>query len=358
MGIIAGLLGLPDGDRKFGQTVGQRVVFEAAQEYVRAIEEEAAQFRSFFVQERTSEFKRRYKLPGGGFLQERSQQTEAAAVKPYGEWDVAFPLWDRGSQLAWTDIEFAYMTPNSLDNYLETIRVQYMNTLRRDILSAMFDSTARTFLDKQHGSLSIQPLANGDSVVYPPVLGSSAEATESHYIETNYATASMSDTNNPYKTAREELEEHFGMPTGFGNIVALINNAELPKSQALTDWFDVEDMGVRYGNDSDLALLGPMSPGRRVGRVSGVWASVYPWIPATYMVFVDADQPKPLIERVDPADTGITPGLDLVSESDRYPMQMSHYRARYGFGAGNRLNGVVLELNTGGSYTVPAAYDL
>ena len=357
MGIIAGLLDIND-DVAFGNRVGQRVVFDAMSEVVRAIENEATQFRDFFVQETTGEHTRRYKLPGGGYLQERSEQTDTAAVKPYGEWDVAFPLHDRGAQIAMTDVDFAYLTPRMLDAYLETVRTQYFNTLRRDIFGALMDNVARTIVDKRVGSITVQPLANGDSVTYPPVVGSGDAATDNHYIETNYAPGSISDTNNPFATIRTELGEHFGSKYGESDIVTLINSDALAKAELLTSWYDTPDSGVRYGNDVSLALSGPNSPGTRVGRANGVWVSVYDWIPATYMLAIDTAQPKPLIMRVDPEYTGLSSGLQLVSEEDKYPFKQYHYRARYGLGVGNRLNGVVLELGTGGTYTVPTAYDI
>jgi hypothetical protein len=45
-----------------------------------------------------------------------------------------------------------------------------------------------------------------------------------------------------------------------------------------------------------------------------------------------------------------------VAEDEEYPLKSSHYRHRFGFGAGNRLSAVVMELANGGSYTIPTAY--
>jgi hypothetical protein len=60
--------------------------------------------------------------------------------------------------------------------------------------------------------------------------------------------------------------------------------------------------------------------------------------------------------RVDPASTGLGQGLQLVAESDTHPFSASHYSHRFGLGAGNRLNGVVMELGTGGTYSIPSGY--
>jgi hypothetical protein len=66
--------------------------------------------------------------------------------------------------------------------------------------------------------------------------------------------------------------------------------------------------------------------------------------------------PGPMKKRLDPAEQGFAEGLELVSKDSRFPFDQSHYRNRYGMGVGNRLNGVVMELGTGGTYTIPTAY--
>jgi hypothetical protein len=66
--------------------------------------------------------------------------------------------------------------------------------------------------------------------------------------------------------------------------------------------------------------------------------------------------PAPLLERIDPPDTRLSPGLQLVAKEADHPFTSSYYSSRFGYGVGNRLNGVVLELGTGGTYTIPASY--
>ena len=97
-------------------------------------------------------------------------------------------------------------------------------------------------------------------------------------------------------------------------------------------------------------------PGRVVGRTNGVWVVEWRWIPANYMVAIDLDQPAPLKMRVDLAATGLPRGLNMVAQNDKYPLMGAEFRDRFGIGAGNRLNGVVMELGTGGTYTIPTAY--
>ncbi len=194
-------------------------------------------------------------------------------------------------------------------------------------------------------------------MVYPPVLGVQAEATENHLLESGYAASAISDTNNPYVTIRDELEEHFGAPTAGSDIVVFINNAQRAKTEALTNFSEVEDRFVRLGTQTDQTNGSlPNVPGRILGRCDGVWVVEWRWIPSGWAVGIHLDSPKPLTIRVDPADTGLGSGLQLVAKEADFPFMTSHWRDRFGVGVGNRLNAVVMEFGTGGTYTAPSGY--
>ena len=107
---IYGLLGRSATDDTIINTIGQRLVFEASQTYVQSIEADLARALSVFVEGDTQDYKERYKLPGGGRMQARNQQSSGGAVRQYGEWDVAYPLKDFDDQIAVDDVEMAYMT--------------------------------------------------------------------------------------------------------------------------------------------------------------------------------------------------------------------------------------------------------
>lgn len=355
---IGGLLGVTDTERAFINTVGQRLVYDAAQEYIRAHNADVDAFMRIFVERTTEEHTVRYKLPGSGRLQRRGGQAQSAAVKPHGGWDVSFPLEDFGAQLAYDSVQAAYMTIAQLQNHVDTIRVQDLNTARFEMMRALFNNSARTFEDEhlQTPTLNLQPLANGDSVLYPPLIGAENAATSDHYLVSGYTASSISDNNNPYYTIRDKLEKHFGKPTGFGRVTVWINSAEVPKTEGLTDFDPVNDRFVQPGADTDTVIGLPSGMGRVIGRVSGVFVVEYDWIPSGYMLAVDLDMPAPLVKRVDPADTGLPRGLTLVGESDEHPFDRAHWRNRYGVAVGNRLNGVVMQFKASGTYDTPSAY--
>ena len=354
---IFGHLNISDSDRVFNATAGQSAIFEAATNYVNQINQDLSAAMAIFVERSTSDYKLRYKLPGGGRLQRRGSDGRYGAVKATGQWDVAFPLEDLGAQIAGNDVDMAYMTVAELERHINTVVTQNVNTVRYEVLKALFNNVQRTFVDPLWGSLSIEPLANGDAVVYPPVLGSETEATDDHYRESGYTVANISDTNNPFATIRDELEEHFGNPTGGSNIVTFIGSDSRAKSEGLTDFVEVSDRFVRMGDDTNQAINLPANlPGTVLGRCSGVWVVEWRWMPATYMLGIHLDAPAPLVRRIDPADTGLGDGLQLVAQDEQFPFNSSIWRHRFGLGAGNRLNGVVFEVAAGGTYSIPSGY--
>ena len=361
---IFGHLNLNDNERVYQATTGQALIFEAAQAYIDRVNADIMQAMSVFVSGTTENHKERFKLPGGGTLQRRDDSGRYGAVKATGSWDVAYPLEDFGAMLAGTDVAMAYMTVAELGNHVSTIVQQNVNTVRFELLKALFNNAQDTFVDPLWGSLSIEPLANGDSVVYPPVLGSTTEATESHYLGSAYAAASISDTNDPYITIADELEEHFGSPTGGSDIAVFINNGQRAKTLDLAAFTPVTDMAITPGNDTATVNSVPPkimanSGWRVLGRhdEAGVWVVEWRHIPATWMLGVHLGAPAPLKMRVDPANTGLGQGLTLTSTDEKYPFMESIWRNRFGFGVGNRLNGAVIDLsNTDSDYDIPAAY--
>jgi hypothetical protein len=145
-------------------------------------------------------------------------------------------------------------------------------------------------------------------------------------------------------------------------MAVFINPAEGPETRALKDFVPVGQRGIQYGQDADLAGAIPpelLRIGRVIGKMeeSGLWVAEWRYVPANYLVGVHLDAPRPLVRRIDPADTGLGDGLQLLPGKDmEAPFEMSYWRHRFGLGCGNRLNGVVLECGTGGSYSIPSGF--
>lgn len=361
MATIFGALGLADTDHVFEEKVGQRLIYETAQQYLDRLNMVFSDALGFFVERTVEEFKFRYKLPGGGFMQRHNFETQSRphAVKAVGQWDVALPIDDFRDALSENEIQMAYMTAADLQRHIDTVWTRYAQTMRHEIMRSLFRNTTRTFEDPLQGSLSVEPLANGDAVKYPPTYYNTTEATANHYLESNYAAASISDANNPLVTIRDTLTPHFGYSEGGEDIVVLINIDEIDDVEGLTDFVPLNDRGVMPGDDTATIANRPNNiPGRLVGRSNGVWIYDWSWgIPSGYMYGQHLRGEPPILKRRDPAKTGLGDGaLMLIAKDEDHPWETSIWRSRCGFGVGNRLNGVVMELGTGGTYTIPTTY--
>lgn len=356
---IYGLIGLSDNEHAFVTQVGQRLVFTAANQYLAQISQEIVNASSVFIEEMTTDFKERYKAPGGGRLQEIGSRSRPAAVKARGSWDVAYPIRYWGSEIAYTRRSVAKLTVAELQNDLNTVQIQAVNTLRHRILRRILKNTTDTFSDEDHGALTIQPLANGDGTLYPPVIGSESEADDTHHLESGYAASAISDTNNPFVTISDELTEHYGDNTGGNDVVVFINKAQTAVVEDLTDFYPVEDKDIRSGQDADVPTNMPNIPGKIIGRMTGrgsCWVSQWDWMPANYMLGIHLNAPAPLKMRVALPEWGFPSAITLVSENEDYPFYQADYESVYDVGVGNRLNGVVMELGTGGTYSIPSGY--
>ncbi len=231
MASIFGSLGFDDTDRVFASTEGQVIILDAIRDYLERINSDTMLALSIFVEEETENQIERYKLPGSGRLRRRAPDGRYGMSKLNDGWDTAFPLEDLGTELGGSDVEMAYMTALDLERHLSGVNTQNINTIRFEVLRALFNNVNATFVDPLHGSLTIRRLANTDGSLFPPILGSEADADDEHYLESNYAATAITDTNNPYRTIRDELEEHFGAPTGGANIVSLIHPDEQPETE-------------------------------------------------------------------------------------------------------------------------------
>lgn len=360
--VIYGALGLPENDRSLVSNIGEEVVYTAAEAFIARHNADMQRAYNVFVEGTTTGNKDYYKLPGGGRLQRLGNRSRAAATKAGGRWDVAFPLENFGAAFEYSRVDFAYMTVEQFANELATIRTQDVSTVRHEILLRLFYNQNRTFIDElpmNPGTLTVRPLANDDSgTLYPPVIGAASDAfaTENHYLASGYTAANISNTNNPLPVLRNELEEHFGTPEGYGNVCVFINNAQVSAIEALASFVEVTETGVMPGNDTATISGAPMAPGRLIGRADGCWIYEWRYIPANYMLAIDADQPAPIKIRVHPADVNLPTALALVSEDQRHPIMTRNYEHWMGVGVGNRLNGVCMELTTDASYDPPAAY--
>ena len=346
MSWLYGLLGIHETQYDYVSKIGQELVFEATAKYLERVNQDMALALGVFVDGATEAHQERYLLPSGGYMQARGGGARSGAVKGLGQWDVGYPLLDFGDQIALTDVAMAYLSPAEYQKHVEGVVIRASNTVRREILHRLFNNSAYTFADPVRGNVTVQPLANGDGVLYPPVLGTMVETTENHYLTTTYAANAISDANNPYATIHDELAEHFSRSTGGQNIIVFINKAQAGLTRALKSFIPMADVYTVPASDQPQLVNLPDLPSTAevIGRLDGCWVVIWDYIPAGYLLAVHGDEPAPLKQRIDPINTGLPRGLALVRQSNESPLVSAEWRWRFGIGTGNRLNGVVLQL--------------
>lgn len=358
---ILGAIGAQDDDYVKLHTFGQGVIYNGLENILGNHNGDLAEAEGLFIERPTFHHTDNYKLPGTGRLQRRSNSSRTGEVKRGGSWDVAFPLEDFGASIAINRIRWAYMDARTFNAHVNTVLVQDTNTRRFEMLRAMFNNTARTFIDEDWGSLTVQPLANSDGTLYPPVVGSEVNATQNNYLGVATAATTFTDSNNPIPTLVNQLEQMFGTPTGGSDIVVFMNNAQTASAQGLSGFDTIPNRFVTYGDNVSLVMLGdvPLRLGRCLGESDSALLVEWRWIPAGYMLAVHMGAPKPLMKRVDPPETGLTTGLQMVPTDYDAPFMDYEWCNRFGLGVGNRLNGVVIDLTASGganTYSIPAAY--
>lgn len=359
MSTIFKLAHLDSSDYPYVRNADQELLYAGAQQYISMANMTTMNAVEALVGGTTEIAKGRFKKPATGRMQKASEISSGKAVAPGGSWDVAFPLENYHEVVAISDVDVAYMTPDEFQLHIDGVITRSRNSIRHEILYNIFNENQKTFVDKRLGSLTIEPLANGDSVTYPPVEGSDTEAAEDHYLESGYAASAISDTNNPYETIVNDLVHHGLDMTDDIPCVAFIHPDEQSETEALTNFVPYIPPQIVAGNDTDTVLMpGKTVPGKVIGYIRGLcWVSVWRWIPSGYIVGVNLATEAPLKMRVDPAETGLGNGGLVLLPEERYgQLTFNSWRLRFGIGAWNRLSGVVMELGTGGTYTTPSAY--
>jgi hypothetical protein len=365
--IIAGVLGLDaqQSSNTYLRTVGTEAVYREVEAAVGMWNRQRDAMEAIFVGQTVENHTRRFYLPGAGRMQQMGfdPQTRPIARGVGGFWDVGFPLAEFADRVAASRTVYSYMTVADMDRHIAGVIATDANTTVNLILSAIFDNASWTYSDVTHGATAIQPLANGDAVVYPPKLGEDAGATANHYRATNYAASSISNTTDPFPGAVDLIERQFGIPTGGSPIIHFINGAQGAVVSALADFVPVTPNGIAPGDQTALVIgmpEGRMLPDR--SRLLGMHAEtasyIVRWdrIPPNYMYSTHMAAEPPLNRRVDPAGTGLSGALTSIVSDFNEPFYDMQWIRRVGYAVANRLNGVVTHFVASTTYAVPTGF--
>jgi hypothetical protein len=283
-------------------------------------------------------------------LQPLDENGRALPTKPFGYYDVGYPIQSGGSAWGATYVARAKMTVQDANDATAQMLEADMRWMRDHALAGLFASGTWTFTDEFYGSLTVQPLASGDSVVYAVQTGADAGATDTHQLA---QAGAIADATNPFPTIRQELLEH---PENTGDVIVFVPTANKQATHDLATFNPIADPNVRRGSGTDefVGTLGVATPGTLFGyEDSGTFLVEWPTLPSNYLIGVTTGGARPLGMREDPEAE--LRGFNRVAERDNHPFYESQWLRRAGFGARNRVGAVVMRVGNG-TYASPTNY--
>jgi hypothetical protein len=336
-------------------TAGPQRVFDAvrmsAAEYTRVVNELLSEFAEI-----TYQAQMQIELPGDGSLQPLDEDGNPLPVAPSGSYTVAAPIQGAGTAWGTNRVTRAKLTVEEADRNTQDAFQKDADWNIRHILAALFDNVAWTYADKTGangskglGNITIQPLANGDSVVYLRK-GASAPATDDHYLA---QASAIDDSNNPFETIETELLEH---PSNTGRILCYIPTNLKASVMGLSTFKSVADPNILY-TTTELATNVPnVGPGEEVlGYIEGTkcWIVLWSVLPSSYIIAkMEGKAVLYARENPEPELQGFFPEAHNV-DGNHFVNRLLRYR---GYGVKDRVGALVMRIGNG-SYAIPTGYD-
>lgn len=347
MAILYGLLNMADLADARVTEVGVDTVSTAIEQSVAEHNRQLDALMDLFVV-RTIQFKRRFRTANSARLQPLDNMGRALPIKPAGKYDVAWPIQMGGSAWGFDYVTGQKITVGEVRDVVITMLDADTNWMRDHLMAALFYKSSTnpwTFVDEEHGSLSIYGLANGDATVYNVKAGASAGTTDDHLI---FDATIAADT---FQTIYDELTEH---PENSGEVIVFIPTNLKATVEAISTFYPLEDPDLRQGSASTV-LAGRLStnvPGVVLGKLEKCWVVEWPTLPDNYLVAVMTGGDRPLAMRED-VEASLR-GFKQVAVREDHPWYERQYLRRAGFGAWNRVGALVLKADS--SYTIPTGY--
>ena len=348
-----GFIGLEHLDADRINTVGIDVVWKAITDSLVEYSRQVNGLMTSMV-ERTTTAKERRMLPGSGTLQPLDEWGVPRPVRESGYYDVAYPIQGGGHAWGTNRVSRAMITMNEVNRQTVEGMRRDQDWMRRHIMAAIFDNVAWTFNDvigpngaAGLGSITIEALANTDTVTYLRVGGSSS--ADEHYMA---QAASIDDSNDPFDDIYEELMEH---PSNTGPVVVYVPTNLTSSIEALTAFVPVGDPEIMYGTSTDL-LRSPIERGlgdEVLGRVDKCWIVEWRGLPDSYMIA--HAQGAGAVLKMREYDASELQGVILEGFSPDGAIEEVRSIRYAGFGVTNRIAACVYRIGNA-SYAIPSGY--
>jgi len=338
--------------------VGVQRIYDAIRESLEVHTEELDGLMRVFVR-KTTVAQEQIELPGTGTLQPLTESGTPLPVRPSGNYTVAYPVKGGGTAWATDRVSQAMLTVEEANRFTWDAQRRDADWNIRHILAAIFTNTTYTYADKVGpngakglGDITIQPLANGDTVTY--VRRNTGQAsTDNHYLAQANA---IDNSNNPFGNMRDELVEH---PSNSGPLVCYIPTNLRDSVGGLTEFVEFHGEGVlRIAADDDeiVSAVPDLGPGDEIVgylKSSKFWIIEWGRLPDNYMIAQARGAMPPLKMREWPAAElqGFFTEL-WKPESGLNQVNLIRYA---GYGVAHRVSTLVQRIGNG-SYAIPSGY--
>jgi hypothetical protein len=291
----------------------------------------------------------RYIIPGAGTLQPLDEWGNPLPVAPLGHYDCGYPIQGGGTAYGNNRVTRALMTVGEVNRSVWQAQQFDADWVRRHALAALFAAAAWTFTDPEVGSVSVQPLANGDAVTYVRVGGSAS--VDTHQLAQADAIA---DAHNPFPTIYEELVEH---PGNGANIAVYCPTNLITTIKALASFVEVSDTDIALGANQ-AQIIGAVDTVRKFGdtvwgKADRCWIVEWKALPDNYMIGLALDADAPLAMR-EYAASELQGFFTETATPDGNRIENRYIRYA-GFGARNRVAALAYRIGNA-AYAVPTGY--
>lgn len=293
-----------------------------------------------------------YEMPGGGTLQDIDEHDNPIPRVQLAAYDVAFPIRGGGDATGTDRISRALMTVNDANRATMQATLADKRWHVNYMLAALLRGASYPFLDRTRrmfsgaGSLTIQPLANGDSTEYITSEGSGVGA-DNHYLAHE---GTITTTNNPFPRIYDELIEHSENP---GEVDVYVAKDLVAGIEALNGFHEPRDPNIQYGSGETTVARGEKGIGDRyIGYVEECNIIRMNALPSGYM-FAQSRGAKPLGYRQYPAAS--VQGLFQETHSPDGNHMETRFLRYGGYGVRNRVAALAMQVGVaaGGTYAAP-----
>lgn len=332
-------------------TIGEQAIYDAVIESARFHSEQIQKILSGLVTVSTV-WQELVKIPSEADLQPVSDLTQPDPIRFLGQYSQGYPIQKAGIAFGLDRVSKHTMTVGDANRQTLQMLKADAKWMKRHILGALFTKDSYTFTDKVHGALTVQPLANGDTVKYQKKNG--AYETANHYL--GYANAIDDGADNPFPAIHTLLTAYDsanGKP-----IITYIHDDQMASIKALATFVAVPDTAIIQSISSDTLNTSQIpDPGigeEIIGRADGHWICRCAAIPSGYMLSCVVGMEMPVVQQRNMPVPALQGLFEEQANVDGNLSKLSLIRYA-GFGVKNRIGAVCTKIGNG-TYSAPSDY--